>query len=119
VAEGDVAGVDYDPLLAKVIASAPTREAAIRRASAALRRFPILGIRTNVAFLLDLIEHDAFNRGAVHTAFIDEELPPPAADDSLPAEALAAAALARPERTVSGAGRPDVDPWSLLAGWGR
>jgi acetyl-CoA carboxylase biotin carboxylase subunit len=119
VVEGDVVGVDYDPLLAKLIVSAPSRAAAIRRAAAALRRFPILGIRTNVPFLVDLIEHDAFHRAAVHTAFIDEELPPPAAADDLPAAAVAAAALAQPGQSVAGAVRPDADPWSLLAGWGR
>ena len=48
VAEGTEVPVHYDPLLAKVIASAETRELARVRLIAALRNFPILGIRTNV-----------------------------------------------------------------------
>ena len=45
--------VQYDPMLAKLIAAAETRDAAIGRAIAALRGFPILGVRTNMAFLID------------------------------------------------------------------
>ena len=51
VAEGDEVTVHYDPLLAKVIASAETRDLAIARLAAALRQFPVLGVRTNIPFL--------------------------------------------------------------------
>ena len=52
VAEGERHLVHYDPMLAKVIASAETRDAGDRAAVAALRDFPILGVRTNMPFLL-------------------------------------------------------------------
>jgi acetyl/propionyl-CoA carboxylase alpha subunit len=55
VTEGDVVSVHYDPLLAKVIASAENREAARRRLVEALKAFPILGIRTNIPFLLGVL----------------------------------------------------------------
>ena len=48
--KADVVGVNYDPLLAKLIAHAETRDAAIRRLGAALRAYPVLGIRTNIPF---------------------------------------------------------------------
>src|SRR5439155_10965998 len=51
VAEGGDVPVYYDPLIAKVIASDETREAAITRLIAALREFPVLGIHTNIPFL--------------------------------------------------------------------
>ena len=57
VGEGDEVSVYYDPLLAKLIASGETRDLARRRALAALRGFPILGIRTNVELLAALLEH--------------------------------------------------------------
>ena len=39
----------------------------------ALRHFPILGIRTNIPFLIRILESDAFRRGEVHTGFLDGE----------------------------------------------
>src|SRR5688572_4947352 len=69
--EGDSVGVHYDPLLAKLIASGETREAARRRALAALRAFPILGIRTNIALLIELLEHPRFISGDLDTQFLD------------------------------------------------
>ena len=74
VVEGDEITVHYDPLLAKLIAHAETRDAAIARAVAALRAYPILGIRTNLPFLIAVLQHPSFTAGAVHTSFIDEHL---------------------------------------------
>ena len=50
VEEGADVPVQYDPMLAKLIAHGETRDQAIDRATAALRAFPILGVRTNVPF---------------------------------------------------------------------
>ena len=59
VTEGGEVSVHYDPLIAKLIADGETREVARRRAVEALRNYPILGIRTNIALLIDLLEHPA------------------------------------------------------------
>ena len=75
VEEGTDVPVQYDPMLAKLIASGDTRTAAIARASAALRRFPILGVRTNVAWLIRTLNHPEFLAGRLHTAFVDEHDP--------------------------------------------
>ena len=75
VVEGGTVSVHYDPLLAKVIVHADTRSSAIGRAAAALRDFPILGIRTNVPYLLAVLEHPAFSTGDVDTRFLDRETP--------------------------------------------
>jgi len=71
--EGDEIGVHYDPLIAKLIAYGESREAARRRALAALRSFPILGLRTNAALLLELLDHPRFVSGDVDTHFLDAE----------------------------------------------
>jgi 3-methylcrotonyl-CoA carboxylase alpha subunit len=123
VEEGTDVPVQYDPMLAKLIASGDGRTAAIARASAALRRFPILGVRTNVAWLIRTLNHPDFLAGRLHTAFIDEH-----ASDLLPATQPSAAALAAaavtsrdgnaPQR-VANATTPASDPWSTLRGWGR
>ena len=67
-------GVNYDPLLAKLIVHAETREAARMRAVAALRSYPVLGTRTNIPFLLSLLELPAFRAGSLHTGMIDEHM---------------------------------------------
>jgi acetyl/propionyl-CoA carboxylase alpha subunit len=122
--EGDSIAVHYDPLIAKLIAHAESREAAIDRAAAALRRFPILGIRTNTAFLLRLLDDKAFRSGRAHTGYIDEHIERLTADASAPVEAIAAAAMAQvPGSRAAAVGGETpagaLDPWSTLNGWGR
>ncbi len=121
VVEGSEVTVDYDPLLAKLIAQGETRAAAIRRAITALRRYPILGIRTNIAFLLRVLEHARFRGGAVDTAFLDGEGHPLCHADrahGIPPAVLAAAA-AQHETTASPTRLANAvaDPWDRLTGW--
>jgi acetyl-CoA carboxylase biotin carboxylase subunit len=73
VAEGGEVTVYYDPLMAKVIATAETRELARQRLIAALRAYPILGIRTNIPFLLRVLDHPRFVAGDIDTGFLDGE----------------------------------------------
>ena len=121
VVEGSEVPVQYDPMLAKLIAYGESRDAAIARATAALKRFPILGVRTNVPFLINVLQHPAFHSGDVHTGFIDQHL-----EDLLrtpaPSEIVnAAAAFVRGGQApgpVIAAAQPD-DPWTALKGWGR
>jgi acetyl-CoA carboxylase biotin carboxylase subunit len=121
VEEGTDVPVQYDPMLAKLIASAESRDAAIARAAAALRAFPILGVRTNLAFLIRVLEHPAFRAGDLHTGFVAEHLEallqqPPASDAVLAAAAFARTAPAGPR---PGAEVRVADPWTDLRGWGR
>ena len=120
--EGREVSVHYDPLIAKVIASADTREAARRRALAALRDFPILGIRTNIPLLLDILAHPRFVAGDVDTGFLEAEadsLPARSEADPPPAVVAVAAAVESATATSTAAGvassrRPD--PWLSLRG---
>jgi acetyl/propionyl-CoA carboxylase alpha subunit len=119
VEEGTLVPVQYDPMLAKLIASGETRDHAIARAAAALRAFPILGVRTNVAFLIGVLEHPAFRAGRVHTGFVDEHL---ASLLSVPGPSALVNAAAEFVRAspADGGGTPTApDPWSRLTGWGR
>ena len=63
IAEGSDVPVYYDPLLAKVIAWAETRDLAIARLPAALGQFVIEGITTNIPFLQRILVHAAFRAG--------------------------------------------------------
>ena len=122
VVEGGTVSVHYDPLLAKVTVWAESRDAAIARAIAALRAFPILGIRTNVPFLIRLLDHPDVRAGRLHTRFIDEHAGELLTPGDPPLEALAAAAVATRTGAFAPAGPgglPSVDPWQTIRGWGR
>jgi acetyl/propionyl-CoA carboxylase alpha subunit len=75
VREGDEARIDFDPMLAKLIVHAPSREGAIERMRRALGDFVILGVTTNIEFLHDVITHPQFASGATTTDFIEREWP--------------------------------------------
>jgi acetyl/propionyl-CoA carboxylase alpha subunit len=122
VVEGGDVTVHYDPLLAKLVAHGETRPAAIDRAIAALRAYPVLGVRTNVAFLIRVLSHAEFRAGRAHTGFIEAEIDSllAGARDGDRIAALAAVAAFTPEcsPTASDAGvAPDRSPWTMLRGW--
>ena len=75
VAEGDEVGTAYDPMIAKLIAHAPTRDEALDLLSAALRDTVVGGVTTNLPFLRWLVDHPVFRAGAVTTAFLTEHPP--------------------------------------------
>ena len=121
VVESGTISVHYDPLLAKLTASAETRDAAIARARTALEAFPILGIRTNIPFLIRVLDHPHFRAGHLHTRFIDDHANDLLATPAPPLEAVAAAAVPMTEtaRLQAPARSGSVDPWETIRGWGR
>ena len=121
VVEGGAISVSYDPLLAKLTVSAESRGSAIERSLAALRSFPVLGIRTNIPFLIRLLDHPEFRAGRLHTGFIDRHLDELVRAPETPPEALAAAAAsAMFAAPVRGSSPPaTTDPWTMLRDWGR
>jgi acetyl-CoA carboxylase biotin carboxylase subunit len=74
VDRGMEVGIHYDPLLAKVIAHADDRPAALRKLRYALSAIAAQGIRTNREFLIRLLEEEACSRGDVHTGYVEEHL---------------------------------------------
>ncbi|WP_432852426.1 acetyl/propionyl/methylcrotonyl-CoA carboxylase subunit alpha [Amycolatopsis sp. CA-161197] len=71
VESGSVVGVHYDPMLAKVITWAPTRDEAARRLATALAGAKIHGVVTNRDLLVNILRHNAFLAGETDTAFFD------------------------------------------------
>ena len=57
--QGDTVSPHYDAMLAKVIAWAPTRDAAIDRLTFALEQSDVRGVVTNIPFLAALVSHPA------------------------------------------------------------
>ena len=129
VALGTTVSVYYDPMLAKLIVWGETRETARLRALAALREFAVLGIRTNIPFLLQLLAHEQFIAATIDTGFLDREGAALAAASvtELPAAALAAVAEHRrtvgtgtgtqPLGTPGTIGTLSTDPFLTLGGW--
>ncbi|XP_063162467.1 methylcrotonoyl-CoA carboxylase subunit alpha, mitochondrial [Candoia aspera] len=80
VRQGDEVSIYYDPMIAKLVVWAEDRQAALRKLRYCLRQYNIVGLSTNVDFLLNLSAHPEFESGNVHTNFIpqhhDELFPP-------------------------------------------
>ncbi|MFZ4185984.1 ATP-binding protein [Streptomyces pseudogriseolus] len=96
--DGDDIGVHYDPMLAKVVAHAPTRAEAIRKLAAALARAVIHGPVTNRDLLVRSLRHEEFTEGRMDTGFYGRHLPaltPPAPDPHAPLAAALADAHGR------------------------
>jgi len=86
VVTGSVIGVDFDPMLAKVIAHAPTRREAAGRLALALERTHLGGVTTNRDFLVATLRTSEFLTGDTTTDFIERVGPAlliPLADDAL------------------------------------
>lgn len=75
VFEGGEISMFYDPMIAKLVTHAPTREAAIDAQAAALDAFYIDGIQHNVPFLAAIMQHPRWRSGNISTGFIKEEYP--------------------------------------------
>ena len=75
VERGSVVGLDFDPMLAKVISHAPTRAEAAGRLALALESLHIGGVRTNASFLAATLRHPAFLAGDTTTDFIKRHRP--------------------------------------------
>ena len=75
VEEGDEVGLGYDPMIAKLIAHAPTRQEALDALAAALAETRVEGVTTNLAFLRWLVSHPSLRAGKTTTAFLTEHPP--------------------------------------------
>src|SRR3954467_8371805 len=75
VADGGEVSMFYDPMIAKLVTWAPSREEAIDAQIDALDQFVVDGISDNVDFLSALMQHPRFRKGDLATDFIADEYP--------------------------------------------
>ena len=108
--EGWTVPLDYDPLLAKLCAWAPTREEVVAKLRAALAEYHIGGIETTLPFFRALMRDPEFQAGDIDTGFVERFLAAgrleskPAPEDEPAALAVAASAFAgsrKPDRPAS------------------
>jgi 3-methylcrotonyl-CoA carboxylase alpha subunit len=115
--EGDTVSPHYDAMLAKVIAWAPNRDAAIERLNRGLEESDVRGIVSNISFLAALVTHPHVRANAIDTGFIERELknltPPSAALGDLELCAAVAAILGGEAKAARAEAH---SPWRT-AGW--
>ena len=122
VREGDAVTPDYDPMLAKLIVWAPSRQEALQRMGRALDEFVVLGCTTNLRFLRELCTHPDVVDGWTTTDMIDRLWPdgwsPDRGGDILDAGLLIATACESTNhgKTVmlSGNNSPSFSPFSTI-----
>ena len=120
VMRGTEVGVKFDPMLAKLICHADTREAAIDRLARALRDYVILGTKTNISWLRRVITHDAFRQGRVSTRFLEEHDMSATVPEIVPVLAAALAAAPHKKAPTTTAGEPAISSvWDSIGPWGR
>lgn len=123
VRQGSEVGIDYDPIMAKLVVWGDDRETACARMIKALKEFKILGLRHSLKYLSDIIAHPKFIAGETYTNFIDRNFSDweDGAENNLNI-ALAAAAVAhanyKPVGNHSGDGpEADYNPWLETGNW--
>jgi acetyl-CoA carboxylase biotin carboxylase subunit len=116
--------VEYDPILSKLIAHAEDRNQAIQRMIQALEDYIILGVKTPVPFLIDVLKSEAFSKGDTFTDFIDAHFSgwkPDRCDEDAACAAFIIDELSGVKKAGTVAGQEGIDrsPWQTLGQWGR
>ncbi|MGP3687737.1 ATP-binding protein [Streptomyces sp. IBSNAI002] len=109
--DGDEVGIHYDPMLAKVVAHAPTRAEAVRVLAHALAGARIHGLTTNRELLVRSLRHPEFAAGQPDTGFYERHLP--ALTEGTPDATLSALAAALAEAAPA----EDAPLAARLGGW--
>ena len=86
--------LDYDPMLSKLVAFAPTRERAIDRMLRALEEYVIGGIKTNIILFRRILTDEDFRAARIDTGYLERLLAagPAAVEEAVPGDVVALAA---------------------------
>jgi acetyl-CoA carboxylase biotin carboxylase subunit len=115
---------NYDPIIGKLVTWSEDRPTAIERMLRALKEAVILGVKTPVEYLMDILASEPFREGATHTHFIEEHFSHWKPDEAV--AALAAKAFVANDmlgvRTRAGVARErdrleELSPWRTLGPW--
>ena len=106
--------LEYDPMLAKLIAWSGTREHTIERQLRALGEYHVGGIETNIPLFRKILHDPAFREGDLHTGYLDDFLKTVDWDSKAPAELAGIAAAIATRRAAN---RPAPVPGSGISRW--
>jgi len=106
----------YDPMLSKLVTWSESREAAIDKMANALKEYVVLGVKTNIGFLIRVMNNEDFRSGKLDTGFIDKhpELLTAEEVDIEPAVIAAALAVDDVEETAETSGKAPQSNWKVL-----
>lgn len=123
VIEGDVVTIFYDPMIAKLIVWGEDRPTALARLREALADCDIVGPKSNIGFLEQLVRHPAVVEGRIDTGYLDRHLdefmPAPSLTPDLQVAASVAVLLEQEtsaRRAAAASGDPG-SPWATADGW--
>ncbi len=114
VREGDRIGIEYDPMLAKLIVTGPDRASALARLDAALAEIRLVGIEHNIAYLRRIIALPEYRQGGVDTGLIDRQSAALRAPEVPVDELLVLATLAELQHERQS---PTESPWQARNSW--
>ncbi len=123
IAQGSVVGIDYDPILAKLIVWGQDRDTARARMIRALHEYKILGIRHSIRYLADIVAHPKFAEGETYTDFIERNFSDweEKTEEHLDLALAAAAAINANGKRHAGVGGGRVEaaynPWLTMGAW--
>lgn len=117
----------YDPMLAKLIVYGAGRAETLARMEQALLNFHVLGVQTNLAYLLAIVRHPSFRAGELSTRFLQKHFAHWQPPTDIPEEILLALAAesvtaltSRPALSTPGEGETEGDvysPWRTAGAW--
>ncbi len=123
IREGFEVPIFYDPILSKIICRAESRELAIQRMRDALKHYVILGVRTPIGYMQDVLAHPEFVKGNLSTHFLADYFSE--WEEKLPTRTALAAMLAvanetgrEVTRSSNSNGKVSIpSPWATLGDW--
>ena len=106
----------YDPMLSKLVVWADTRLAAIDKMASALREYMVIGVKTNIGFLIRVMEEEEFREGKIDTGYIERhpELLKAQELEIEPVLIAAALSMQSPEPQGQAAEQRPVSNWKLF-----
>jgi 3-methylcrotonyl-CoA carboxylase alpha subunit len=118
--DGTEVGVNYDPMLAKLIVWGEDRKLAISKTIHSLDEVLFLGVKTNRDYLKRILGHKDFIAGQTHTHFIPDhksELAPDELNQDHFASLIAALSFSQKKQTFIGGQEALTNPWTTLSGF--
>jgi acetyl-CoA carboxylase biotin carboxylase subunit len=118
--DGTEVGVNYDPMLAKLVVWGENRETAISKSIHSLDEVLFLGVKTNRDYLKRILGHKEFIKGHTHTHFIPDyrsDLEPKSMSDQNLADFIAALSFSEKRGAILTNTESSSTPWTVLMGF--
>jgi 3-methylcrotonyl-CoA carboxylase alpha subunit len=116
--QGDQVSIFYDPMIAKLIVFGKNRDESLQKLQKALKKYQIVGLDTNIEFVLRTILHPIFQKGGVNTSFLSvfgQDLVKPLTFFSSQVKILGAISLLLLESSASSnPSSSSSDPWNHI-----